>query len=530
MDLRVLGFDVRIVTGLCALLGLPLAAAPAEAMQAPTDTLRLGMDDAVRIALERNPQLRLSRLEVEAADAEVREARGWLLPQVGSSTGYTRDIISTNPFAGTRALGQLGGQAPTGWLFFNEQARTDGDPQTRPIPLDDFQERQERAFRREGVSPDDNGANPFAVPNQFQAGLSLQQPLWDPSAAAQLRGARAARSATVAGTRRQLAVTVDSTRQAYLAALLARERASVFARSVERTRTSAEEAARRVETGVAPVFERLSAEVELGNLQTEWIEAQTQEELARDQLRLTLGLSTTQPLALADALRVDDGYALADIPLEAGLARALERRPDLEEARLAIAAQQAQVAAARASYRPAVSAFADVNYLGNVPDDRSRVVTSPLEPFEVGQERRGVFAGDFWDLGASAGVRLQWNVFNGGALRAQAEQARVGVRQARVRLEQLQDVVRVEVASALRELSAARDRARIQEENARLAERNYELVRARVVQGVSTPLERREASDQLDRSRLALLQAVHDYLAARSRYLAAIGDVWEVGR
>jgi outer membrane protein len=240
---------------------------------------------------------------------------------------------------------------------------------------------------------------------------------------------------------------------------------------------------------------------------------------------VTLGLPPAHPLALFDALRVDDGYAPADTPLEAALARALERRPDLEEARLANAVQQAQVAAARAGYRPTVSAFADVSHLGNVPDDRSRVVTKPLEPFEVSQERRGVFASDFWDLGASAGVRLQWNVFNGGALRAQTEQARVAVRQACVRLEQLQSVVGLEVESALREVRAARDRARIQEENTRLAERNYELVRARVVQGVSTPLERREASDQLDRSRLALLQAVHDYLAARSRYLAAVGEV-----
>jgi outer membrane protein TolC len=254
------------------LLILALPAPPTVAAQLPGDTLRLGMDDAVRIALERNPALRLSRLDVDAADAKVRETRGSLLPQVGSSTGFTRDIISTNPFAGTRALGQLGGQAPTGWLFFNEQARTDCDPQTQPIPLDRFQERQEQAFQREGISAEEGGANPFAVPNQFQAGLSLQQPLWDPGAAARVRGLRAARSATVAGTRRQLAVTVDSTRQAYLAALLARERAGVFARSVERTRTSAEESAHGVEAGVAPVFERLSAEVELGNLRTELIE------------------------------------------------------------------------------------------------------------------------------------------------------------------------------------------------------------------------------------------------------------------
>jgi outer membrane protein len=524
MSFRHLWFLLRAGVGAAALVALPLGSAAAAAQQpAAADTLRLGMDDAVRIASARNPELRLSLLEVEAAEAEAREARGGLLPQVSSTTGYTRDVVSANPFAGTRALGQLGGGAPTGWLFHNEQARTDGDPSNRPISLERFQERQEAAFREAGVSPDDGG-NPFAVPNQFQAGLSLQQPLWAPGAAAQVRVARAARDATAAGARRQLAATADSVRRAYLGALLSRERAAVFARSVERTRASVAEAERRVAAGVAPVFERLSAEVELGNLLTDRIEAEAAEQQARDRLLLAIGLAPAQSVALTDALRVDDGFRLADTPLAAALGRALERRADVEEARLAVVAQEARVAAARAAYRPSVDAFADVNYQGNVPDDRSRAVTNPLQPFEVEEERRGVFSGDFWDLGVAAGVRLQWNVFAGGAQRAQADRTRVGARQARIRLEQLRDLVRFDVESALRELRAARDRARIQEANAALAERNYEMVRARVVQGVSTPLERREASDQLDRSRLALLQAVHDYLAARSRFHAAVGE------
>jgi len=509
-----------------ALTALVLIASPVSAMQAPAaaDTLRLSMADAVGIALELNPALRLSRLDLEVADAEVREAAGGLLPRVTSNTGYTRDIVSANPFAGTRALGQIGAEAPTGWLFHNERARTDGDPASRPIPLDEFQDRQEQAFERAGVSPGEDG-NPFAVPNQFQAGMSVEQSLWNPAASAQVRGARAARRATAAGTRRQLTVTVDSTRQAYLAALLARERAAVFARSVARTAESLVEAERRVDAGVAPVFERISTEVELGNLRTELIEAENQDRQARDRLRVTLGLPTTRPVVLTDALVVDDGFALADASVDDALALAIARRADLEEARLEIAAQEARVASARAGYRPSVNAFADVSYLGNVPDDRSRIRTDPLQPFEVEDERRGVLSGDFWDLGLSAGVLMQWNVFSGGAQRAQAEQARVVARQARVRLEQLQNVVRLDVESALRDLRTARDRARIQEENARLAERNYELVRARVVQGVSTPMERREASDQLDRSRLNLLRAIHDYLSARSSFLASVGEV-----
>jgi hypothetical protein len=69
----------------------------------------------------------LSRLEVEAAEAEVREARGGLLPQLSSGSSFTRDIVSTNPFAGTRALGEPGGAARGG-----AAGRREAPPSTRP--------------------------------------------------------------------------------------------------------------------------------------------------------------------------------------------------------------------------------------------------------------------------------------------------------------------------------------------------------------------------------------------------------------
>jgi outer membrane protein TolC len=509
------------VAGALAVLVL---AGPLEARQpAARDTVRLGMADAVAIALERNPALRLGRLEVEQAEADVREARGGLLPQVGSSAGYTREVLPVDPFAGTRAGALLGGQGPTDWLTYNERARTDGDPGTQPIPLPEFQARQDRAYLEAGVSPGEAGGSPFSVPNQAQAGLSVSQPVFAPGAAAQVRGSRVLRDASLAGLRRQRAETADSVRRAYLAALLASEQADVRRRGVERAEDAVVEAARRVEAGAASVSERLAAQVEATNLRAELIQAGLQEERARNGLKLALGLAPALAVVLTDRLVPEDDFALAAVPLEAALGRALERRGDIEEARLAAAAQRAFVEVARAQRRPTVSAVLDLSLLGNVPDDRTQVVTDPLRPFRVDTERRGPFTGDFWDLGASAGVQLQWNVFQGGRLRAQEERARVAVRQAEVRLGQIRDLARVDVEDALLEMRAARERALIQRENVALAERSYEVARTRVLQGVATPMERREASEQLDRSRMGLLQAVHDYRAARSRFLAAVG-------
>ncbi len=488
----------------------------------PADTLKLSLADAVGLALERNRPLRRARLGAEEAEAELREARGAQLPRFTANAGFTREVVSVNPFAGAPATDLLGDGAPTDWVVWNERTRTEEELEEEPIPFPEFRERQEEAFDRAGISPDPVD-NPFAVPNQFQAGVSLEQVLWDPGAAARTRAARAGEAAAVAGTRRQMAVTVDSTHQAYLGALLAMEQAEVLARSVERTRAAVDEAARRVEEGAAPVSERISNQVELANLQADLVDARSRERLAEDRLRFTLGLAVTQPIALTDSLRVDDDYALADTPLEGLIQEALATRPDVEEARLALQAGDARVDAMEAAYRPSLGAFLNLSSQGRVPDDRTRVITDPLDPFRVQTERPGPFSNRFWDVGADLGVQLRWNVFGGGALRADAERARVGLREARLQVEEVEARVELEIETALRDLRSARDRARIQEENVRLAERNLEIMTARVRQGVATPLERREASGQLDRSHLGRLQAAHDYLAARSRLWRAMG-------
>jgi len=62
-----------------------------------------------------------------------------------------------------------------------------------------------------------------------------------------------------------------------------------------------------------------------------------------------------------------------------------------------------------------------------------------------------------------------------------------------------------------------------QEQNLSNARLNFEYAETRLREGVATPLEVREASDQLDQTQLNFLQAVHDVLVAQSTYEAAVG-------
>jgi outer membrane protein TolC len=79
------------------------------------------------------------------------------------------------------------------------------------------------------------------------------------------------------------------------------------------------------------------------------------------------------------------------------------------------------------------------------------------------------------------------------------------------------------VALSLRNLEAARQQILSQERNVDRAELNYTFAQKRLQEGVSSPLEERDASEQLDQSKLNYLQAVYDFLRAQSAFETAVG-------
>lgn len=501
-------------------------AAPLDAARqdeaAPGSPVTLTLDEAIEVALVRNYALRGNRLDVENAQAQIREAWGQIYPQLSASSSYTRNVLSANPFAGSDIAGLFGGGPSGAWTAFNEQARQDDDPETSPITFDEFVRRQEQGREEAGVQLG-TGGNPFAVDNQFQSGLSVSQTLYDGSAFAAVRGARQLEDVNQLAVDRRAQIVVDSVRSAFYGALLAQEQARVTQQSVERTQETFREVSLQVERGVEPKYQRLSTEVELANLRTQLVQAQNRARLAQEALKFTLGVPQGQPIELAGTLEVDQPGQLLTISTEDAVQMALESRPDLQQARLAVELREIQKNITQAEYFPTLSAVANVSYSGRVPDNRAQNLSDPTDPFAFSVEERGFFNTDFWDPAVSVGLQLSWNIFDGFQREARVEQDQVAVNRAALQLEQQEALVRFQVEQALQNLAAANQRIQAQQQNVQTAELNYEFTDQRVQTGVSTQLELREASTQLDQSRLNYLQAAYDFLNARSALEHATG-------
>lgn len=498
------------------------------------DSLYLTLSAAVGLALENNHELRLAQLDTRDADAQVREAWGNLYPSLDLTGSYTRNVVTANPFAGSDVTSLFGGGGETEWLAFNERRRLDNDNSTNPISYTDFSRRQQDSIRAAGISLG-GGSNPFGVDNQFNAGLQLTQTLYSKQAFASVRGSEQFMDVSRHARDRQVQVTTNEVVTSFYEALLSQQRARVRRQRVSRAQETVREVSLQVQRGVIPKAERLGAEVELANARTQMIEAGNAADVARDNLKRTIGLSPERSVELEGSLENQQEDGLQQISLETismtkAVDQAIENRPDLQRARLNVELRTIQKDAQRSEFYPRVEAVANFTYSGRVPDNRSQIQTTDPNvqnrpnPFYYSELERGFFSDDFWNPSLSVGLQLSWNIFNGFQSSSRLQQAEIQRQRAKTQLQQLRQSVKVEVRQAIRDLENARERIQAQEANVERAELNYQHVSERVSQGVSSSIELREASEQLDQSRLNYLQAVYDYLVARSDLETALGQ------
>lgn len=519
----------RLVLAILAatvLSGVAVVVAPAaHAQEAPAGPVVLTLDDAIEIALERAYAIRLARLDTETARSQVREAYGGLLPRIDATSQFSRNVIQANPFAGSSAGSLFSGIGAIGWLSFNENARTDGDPMTQPISLAEYNRRIGEGQSAAGFVASD-GSNPFGTDNQFTNTLALTQPIYSGTALAAVRGARSLVEINEAAVAQREDETIDQTRQAFYGALLAEQQAAVQRASLERSRETFGESSQLVAQGVRPVLERLNAEVDLANAGTAVVTADAAAESARDQLLLTLGLPVDSEVTLVGSLAPPTAGLFQTVGLAAASARALDLRPDVQQAALAVRLNEVQRDITKAGLFPSLSAFANLGYNGNVPDDRSFLTNpDPADPFTFESGSTGFFDDAYWDPSLTVGLRLNWQIFDGFQTNRRIQQNQIAVDQAAIQLEQARNAAQLEVAAAVRQLESARRRLEAQSRTVSTAETAFAFASARLSEGVASQLDVRVSSQNLDLARLNYLQAVYDALVARSAYERATGTI-----
>ncbi len=278
--------------------------------------------------------------------------------------------------------------------------------------------------------------------------------------------------------------------------------------------------------GVRPVLERLNAEVDLANAETGVVQAEAQAGVAVDQLLLTLGLPVGARIDLEGDLAPPEPGLFQTTGLAAAAERALDLRPDVQQASLAVRLNEVQKSITKAALYPSLSAFVNASYNGSIPDDRSFLTTpDPTDPFTFESGSTSAFSDAYWQPALSVGLRMNWQLFDGFQTNRRIQQNQIAIDQAEIQLEQVRNAARLEVASAIRQLESAERRLQAQAQTVQTAETAFTFASARLEEGVASQVDVRVASQNLDVARLNQLQAVYDALVARSAYERATGNI-----
>jgi outer membrane protein TolC len=508
--------------------GLLLSNAKAQGQHAEVaepEEITLTLEEAVQIALVNNYMIRKGLLDLDIANAQIREAWGSVYPQVNATGNYTRNLQTPNPFAGSDAGGLFETFGAIGWLAYNEQARTDGDPNTDPISFDEFLDRQREGYDDAGISPPGlDGGNPFAVENQFDFGISVSQAIYNGAAFAAIKGARQFRKLSEDQIDLERQAVVDEVRRSFYTALLAKEQVDVIRSSVERLRETVEDTRRSVDAGILSRYDRISAEVELVNLETNLIEAENQAYLATKALSLQLGIPTRKKVELRGALEYQENLEPEFLNADLAYELALQQRPDLSQSETMIDLLNIERDIAKSAFLPTVSAFANAAYIGSVPSNRLSISPVEGQEFTFTSETRSFFDDSYWNPAVAVGLRLNWSIFNGFQTRMRVQQRQIEIKKAEVDREFQKNAIYLEIDQSVRSVETALKRIQSQERNIEQAQLNYEFARTRLNEGAGTALQERQASSLLDQSKLNYLSAVYDYLVAVSQYKKAIGS------
>jgi outer membrane protein TolC len=339
------------------------------------------------------------------------------------------------------------------------------------------------------------------VPNNYRTRLDLQWPIYTGGRTDALeRAARAEANAVAAETSVAQADLKLEVARAFWAVVTADATVRVLEEGVARAQAHVTDVRERLRAGLVPPNEVSSAEAQESRQRMLLIEAQTQQQVAlADFGRLTGASPGEVLLPLAQLEETEEISTSIDAAI--GLARGA--RPERTALLQRIDAANEQRSAALAGRRPTVALGGGIDYAR--PNPR---IFPRADRWE-----------DSWDLG----VNVNWSLWDGGRVAADAAQA-TGLAEAnRQRLAEFDSVLAVEVRQRSLEITSGRAAVVAAEDAVRAAQEAERVVGERFRAGVITQIEVLDAQFALLQAQLDRTRALANVRLAEARLARAMG-------
>lgn len=216
---------------------------------------------------------------------------------------------------------------------------------------------------------------------------------------------------------------------------------------------------KRYREGLIAFYEVAQAEAQVATAESEVADRLALIDRDRVALRRVVNVEQTRPVTVS----VNNMPEQPELDLKGCIEHALANRPEMRQAEAAVRLQEAAIRVAQTSLRPTVTVSADVQ------DQTPSFGSSPLTYQIV--------------------VALQKPILDGGAQKAQVDEARAGVEAGRLRVEQVAQAIAAEVADAYVQIEQLHARLAAAEMSERAAREQLRIARLRFEEDLGLGVE-----------------------------------------
>ena len=470
----------------------------------PAEPRALALDDCIALAIANNTNLQIARLGPLGARVEIRRAQSIFDPAFAADV--SRDY-SVRPAASALAGAVTSRQDNIDYSVGVGKLLTTG----AEVSLAWANNRLETNNSFIGLRPQ----------HTSDLILSLNQPLLRNFGrrftTMQVRIARVAESGALKQYEAALAELVKNIESAYWAVIGTTENVKAQDQGVLAARELLRQNEGKFSVGTVPRTAVLEAQADLARRDADLIQAQNAREVAIDVLRAAINAPSEDRDLLVNVVPADEPTVEpVAVDLEESLRRALESRPELDAARLAVERSAMELKLAENQLLPRLDLVGSVGTNGLSGDTNPSSFT--LDPnLPVGENP---FAGDVaesWRMlydgryyGYTAGLALEVPLDNARA-KADYSLVRVNFERSRLELRRLQENVTLEIKRAstnletdLKSIDARRLARELAEENVRNQQARYDV-------GLATTKDLLDFQDELTQARAAEIRALTEY-------------------
>ncbi len=411
-----------------------------------TFTLR----ECVEIALENNHKHQQALLNKEKADKQVSEAYGSsVLPSIDGILTYNRAIkrgvfvIDSPGFSGTFEMGSL---------------------------------------------------------NTLTAAVNLEQPLFSGAMFLAVDIAKTYAEASQKAADYSEEELIMKVRESYYQYVLAHAFIRLSEFQIKRAEENLANTELKFKTGLIPEYDYIKANVQYQNLLPTKTEAETQLNLAYNNLKLVMGYNFDNKIEVADSIIFRE---IMTPEFEDGLKELNNKNDLIKQMELQSELQDLVVSYKWTEHLPKINAFGTWQ-TQSLSDD------IPIND---------------WDFFNSlfVGVNLKLPIFKGGTISNQVEQAEIDYKIAEEALLNTQKTVRKDYENTLLLIKKSKEQVKAYQIAIDEAERGYQISRKRFDAGLGTQLEVTDASASLISAQVNFLSSVYEYYVSHARLDKLLG-------